>query len=202
MIFRIMVLLVIPYFIQAQDANEVIKKLQNKFDTIKNFESNFSQTITSAQGQESINFDGEFYFKKENSFAIVLPNRSIISDGESIWNYDKSQNKAVISIFENDDATFSLDKIIYSYPEKCKLSLIKNGENNFIVKATPRNMELSFKEAYLTIDKYFILNKVEIIDFNNMKFIFALHSTKINENIDNSKFQFTPTNEVEIIDLR
>lgn len=202
MIFRIMVLLVIPYFIQAQDANEVIKNLQDKFDTIKNIQSDFSQTITSTQSLESINFDGEFYFKKVNSFAIVLSNRSIVSDGKSIWNYDITQNKVVISTFENDDATFSLNEIIYAYPEKCDLSLIKNEENKFIIKATPRNMKLSFKEAYFTIDKNYILNKVEMIDFNNMKFIFALHSTKINKKIDNTKFQFIPTEEVEIIDLR
>lgn len=202
MIFRILFLFIIPFFIQAQDVKEVIENLQNKFDTIQNFKSDFSQTISTSHSAKLMNFEGKFYFKKENNFSIVLPNRSIISDGKSIWNYDKTQSKVVISPFENDDATFSLNKIIYSYPEKCELLLITNTGNNFVVKAIPKNNALSFKEAYLTINSNFILNKVEIIDFNNMKFIFTLYSIEINQINDNTKFNFIPTDEVEIIDLR
>ena len=202
MITRMLLFLVIPMLLQAQNADEVITKLQNKFTTIQSLKSNFSQTIHSAQNTNSINFNGEFYYKKENSFSIILPKRSIISDGKSIWNYDITQNKVVISTFENENTTFSLNEIIYSYPEKCDLSLIKNDGNVFIVKAVPNGSELSFKEAYLTINSNYILNKIEIIDFNNIKYTFKLFSIKVNQKIDNAIFQFAPSDEVEVIDLR
>ena len=202
MIVRILLFFIIPMLLQAQSADDVITKLQSKFATIQNLKSNFSQTIQSAQNTNSINFDGEFYYKKENSFSIILPKRNIISDGESIWNYDKTQNKVVISTFENENTTFSLNEIIYSYPKKCDLSVIKNDGNIFIVKAVPNDSELSFKEAYLTINSNYILNKIEIIDFNNIKYTFKLFSIKINQKIDAEIFQFSPSNEVEVIDLR
>jgi len=202
MIIRILMFLIIPIFLHAQNADEVIKNLQDKFATIKNLKSNFSQTIYSTQSIQPINFEGKFYYKKENSFSIAMPDRDIISDGVSIWNYDRQQKKVVISTSDSDNTTFSLNDIIYLYPEKCDLSLLKTQEINFIVKAVPNDVALTFKEAYLTISKNFILNKIEIIDFNNIKYTFQLFDIKINTDISDTMFNFVPSVEVEVIDLR
>ncbi len=202
MIVRVLIFLIIPFFLQAQNVDEVVAKMQTKFTTIQNLKANFSQTISSSQNTSSINFEGEFYYKKKNSFSIILPKRSIISDGKSIWNFDKTNNKVVISEFDISNTTFSLNEIIYSYPEKCDLFLIKNEKNTFIIKAVPNDLEENFKEAYLTMNNNYILNKIEIIDFNNIKYTFKLFSIVINKIIDDSVFQFIPLNEVEVIDLR
>jgi len=202
MLIRILFLLIIPISFYAQTANEVIEKVQTKFSEINNLQANFSQTISSGQNAKSINFDGEFYYKKEDSFRIELPNRMIISDGKSVWNYDAKQNKVVISDAEFEEASFSLKKIIFTYPAKCNLTLIKSENNSFYIKAVPTSMELSFKEVYLSINNKFLLSKVEIVDFNNMKFTFELFNISLNKNLDNKLFQFQPSTEVEVIDLR
>lgn len=200
MILKIFIFFAIPFFLQAQVANSIIKKMQDKFASIQNLKADFRQSIYSVANVESVVFEGQFYHKKENSFAIILPKRNIISDGKSVWNYDKIQNKVVISEFDNENTVFSLNKIIYSYPKKCDLSVISS--NSFIIKAIPNNLDINFKEAYLTVNKNYLLSKIEIIDFNNVKYIFELFSTKIDQKISDRLFQFTPSNEVEVIDLR
>jgi len=202
MIFRILVLLIIPITIFAQSADQIIDKVQKKFDQINNLKAKFSQTIYATESMKSINFEGKFYYKKEDSFNITLPNRKIISDGKSVWNYDEREKKVVISDAEFDEASFSLKEIIYTYPEKCDLSLVDSESENYYIKAIPNTFELNFKEVYLTINDKYLLSKVEIVDFNNMKFIFELFLIKLNQNIDNELFQFLPTDEVEVIDLR
>ena len=202
MIFRFLVLLIIPITFYAQSADEIIDKAQNKFDKIENLKAKFSQTIYSNQSIKSLGFEGEFYYKKENSFRITLPNREIISDGKSVWNYDKKAIKVVISEADFDEASFSLREIIYTYPAKCDLLLVESNSGLHYIKAIPKDSELNFKEVYLTITNKYLLNKVEIVDFNNMKFIFELSSIKLNQNIDDNLFQFLPTEEVETIDLR
>ncbi|MCK5456440.1 MAG: hypothetical protein KAI45_04880, partial [Melioribacteraceae bacterium] len=47
-----------------------------------------------------------------------------------------------------------------------------------------------------------IIEKVEITDFNNMKFIFELDSIKLNTKLSEQLFNFKPTEGVEVIDLR
>ena len=202
MIFRFLVFLIIPITFYAQSADDLIDKVQNKFDQIDDLSAKFSQTIYSNPSTESIHFEGEFYYKKEDSFNISLPNREIISDGKSVWNYEESEKKVVISDAEFDEASFSLKEIIYSYPEKCDLSLVENNSGKYYIKATPKASALNFKEIYLTINDKYLLSKVEIVDFNDMKFTFELFSIKLNQNISSELFQFLPTEEVEIIDLR
>jgi len=193
---------IIPILVYSQNANEVIKNLQDRFDQTQTLKAEFSQTIFSNDNNKLNSLSGTFYFKKENNFVIILPNRDIISDGISVWNYDKTQSKVVISPFETGNTAFSLNEIIYSYPEKCKLTLIDNDDNNFIIKSIPNNSEYSFKESYITINKNYLLNKIEIIDFNDIKYAFELFLIEINPKIDEEIFQFNPPKEIETIDLR
>ncbi|MBU0473157.1 MAG: outer-membrane lipoprotein carrier protein LolA [Bacteroidetes bacterium] len=202
MILKLLFIIAIPFCIYAQNADEVIKNLQDKFTKTQTLKAEFTQTIFSTQSNQSIKFEGEFYFKKENSFSIVLPNRNIISDGKSVWNFDKASKKVIISPFENGNTTFSLNEIIFSYPQKCDLLLLKSENNNYLIKGVPKDLDYSFKEAYLTISKDYLLNAIEIIDFNNMKYTFQLFSVEINQKIDDAKFQFNQSKEIEIIDLR
>ncbi len=201
MLLRILLLFLLTFAINAQDAKQVIQKLQNKFSTIDNLTSEFSQAIVSNQNTQTIQLEGKFSFKKENSFSIKLPTREIISNGVSVWNYDETQRKVVISNYDSENSNFSLNEIIYKYPEKCKLTLVQKSKN-YIIKAIPEESLLSFKEAFLTIDKDYLLNKVEIIDFNNVKYIFQLTNIKLNEKLGDNQFEFIPSDEVEVIDLR
>ena len=202
MIFRFLVLLIIPITLYSQSVDAIIDKVQKKFDQVDNLKAKFSQTIYSNQSMEPLHFEGEFYYKKEDSFNISLPSRKIISDGKSVWNYDEREKKVVISEAEFDEASFSLKEIIYTYPEKCDLSLVESESGKYYIKAIPNVLELNFKEAFLTINDKYLLSKVEIVDFNNMKFIFELFSIKLNQNISDELFNFLPSEEVEIIDLR
>ena len=202
MLYRILFLLIIPISFYGQTANDAIKKVQEKFNEIDYLKADFSQTIQSVKSSDSFNFEGKFYYKKEDSFRIELPNRTIVSDGKSVWNFDEKQNKVVISDAEFDEASFSLKKIIFTYPQKCDLTLMKSEINSLYIKAVPTDLGLSFKEAYLSINNKFLLNKVEIVDFNNMKFTFELFNIKLSKNLNNDLFQFQSSSEVEIIDLR
>ncbi|PIQ08996.1 MAG: hypothetical protein COW71_08950 [Ignavibacteriales bacterium CG18_big_fil_WC_8_21_14_2_50_31_20] len=199
---KLLFFFVIPILVYSQNANEVIKNLQDRFTQTQTLQAEFSQTIYSNNNNKLNSLSGKFYFKKENNFAIILQNRDIVSDGISVWNYDKTQKKVVISPFETGNTAFSLNEIIYSYPEKCELTLIDNNDNNFTIKSIPNNSEYSFKEAYITINKNYLLNKIEIVDFNNIKYAFELFFIEINPKIDEEKFQFNPPKEIETIDLR
>ena len=201
MIIRVLLFLVFPIIIIAQDASEVIQKLQHKFSTIQDITAQFSQSVNSGKNLQTMNLEGEFYFKKENSFSIKMVGRAIISDGISVWNIDENQNKVVISLVDEESSSFSLTEIIYSYPNKCELTLIDKNKG-FVVKAVPKESMLSFKEAYLTIDTNFILNTVEIIDFNDIKYLFQLSNIKLNQKLDDALFKFNPSDKVEVIDLR
>jgi chaperone LolA len=202
MLLKIFFFLFFSVLLQAQTADEIIKKVQNKFSEIKTIKADFNQTIFANKVSKPYKLAGKFYFMKKDNFKIELPSRKIISDGKTTWNYDEKQNKVIISDFDEENIGFSLNNIIYGYPAKCKLTLVNKKVNGYVIKAVPINSELNFKEAVLFINKNFVLTEIEITDYNNMKYSFKLFSIVINPTLNKNIFHFSPSNTVEVIDLR
>ena len=59
--------------------------------------------ILSNSPTAKINFDGKFLFKKENQLRLELKNLIIVSDGKTNWNYNKKQNKVIITNYDEND---------------------------------------------------------------------------------------------------
>ena len=124
-------LIIILFFtsslISAQSGNDALKKIQNKFNLLTDFSATFSQVVLDENGKTNVKLNGSFYYKRKNKFVVELKNQSIVSNAELIWNYDKRQKRVVISYFEDDPTSFSLEKYIFDYPKLCRIKLIKNG---------------------------------------------------------------------------
>lgn len=202
MLMKLFLMMLFAITLNAQTADEVIQKFQTKFSTVEDLKANFTQKIVSSLDEAPITLTGKFYFKKENNLRIEIKNRIIVSDGSIIWNYDQTANKVIISEYDSDYTSFSLPEIINSYPVKCKKEKISNQSGLTVIKLTPNDDQLNFKEALISINKNDIIEKVKIIDFNNMVFIFELDSIKLNTKLSGQLFNFKPTEGAEVIDLR
>ncbi len=202
MLMKLFLMMLFAITLNAQTADEVIQKIQTKFSTVEDLKANFTQKIVSSLDEAPITLTGKFYFKKENNLRIEIKNRIIVSDGSIIWNYDQTANKVIISEYDSDYTSFSLPEIINSYPVKCKKEKISNQSGLTVIKLTPNDNQLNFKEALISINKNDIIEKVKIIDFNNMVFIFELDSIKLNTKLSEQLFNFKPIEGAEVIDLR
>ena len=188
----------------AQDAQTVIKKLQEKFNTIQDFNSSFKQTSDGNIADKNFVLAGKFNYKKKNKFNVELKDINLISNGHTIWNYDKKLNRVVINTVAENQSFLNLDDIIIEYPEQCGLQLVKDSENeNFlVVKLVPNNNKLEFASAKIWIDKSYILNKIEIQDFSNSTYKVELTNIKINQNLHDNKFNFIVPEGCKVIDFR
>jgi outer membrane lipoprotein-sorting protein len=86
------IFIIIVFLSQAAfpgDPDQTLKNVKDKFSTIKDFSAELKQ------GGKNQVFNGTIYYKKQNKFRIELKNMSIISDGSTIWNYNKKDNKVV-----------------------------------------------------------------------------------------------------------
>lgn len=186
--------------IQPENGGDIVKEIQNKFETIENLESNFRQE--SSAGEQFGNFEGKFYYKKGGKFRIELPANMIISDGEKIWNHDLATKRAIISPITNDPLSFSLERFIMEYPDKCTVSVVKNETDEKVIKLIPTDDFLGFNSAKIFVDKNFIVSKIEIEDYTNNNFSFSLSQVKINQELPEDLFTLHPPEGTEIIDLR
>jgi outer membrane lipoprotein carrier protein len=203
------IILIILFFgvgqVSAQSANNAIKKLQNKFNSINNFTADFSQNIFSLKGTGQGRGSGKFSYKKKNKFIVELKNQSIISDGVNIWNYDKKFNRVVISYLEDDPTSFSLEKFIFDYPSLCRTKLVKDnpvhvGEE--LIVLTPKDNDLQFKEVRIWKSSDDLISRMELVDLGDMKYAFSFTELKPNQDLSDQNFTFNPPKGIKVIDLR
>jgi outer membrane lipoprotein carrier protein len=188
----------------CQSASEILKKVQNKFNSINNFTAGFTQNYFNAQGQNAGKMEGKFSYKRKNKFIVDLKNQFIVSDGQTIWNNDSRFNRVVISKLNDDPTSFSLERFIFEYPPQCKITAAKdeNYLKQNVIELTPKEQNMQFKSAKIWIDSDGMIDKMEIIDAGGMRYAFQFTEIKINQDLPDSKFSFSPAKGTKIIDLR
>lgn len=191
--------------VAAQSANEAIRKLQQKFYSVNNFTAEFSQSVFTTKGDDQGKNPGKFFYKKKNKFIVELKNQIIISDGNNVWNYDKKFKRVVISYLADDPTSFSLEKFIYDYPGLCKSRLIKDNSTSGsedVIVLIPKDNDLQFKEVKIWKDSNNLISKMELTDLGDMKYSFLFSDLKLNIELPDHNFTFTPPKGTKIIDLR
>jgi outer membrane lipoprotein carrier protein len=200
----ILIFLILSSIVFSQQAEKVLDQLQNRFSEIEDFKADFKQSLKNNFSENSQVMNGVFYYKKGNKFKVDYGDRKIISDGESIWNYDSNNKRVVINNISEDESSFTLDKIIYDYPEKCSVSKVSgdNGEYAHAIKLTPETKGLGFKSVKIWSNKNNLIRKLEVSNFNGTQIVIELNNVKLNQDLKSSEFTYNAEEGIRTIDLR
>ncbi len=159
-----------------------------------------SVNFTKSSGSKE-DFSGKLYLKKEKKLRIELKNNTIITDGETFWNFNKKENKVIINNYDSEEPTeLSLNNFIQVYPSKSNVSSGEEGDYKTLT-LEPKTSELNFKSARLYVNSGSLVEKV-IIDGNNGKSTITLSGYKLNPDIPDSEFTYSPSKGIKVIDLR
>jgi outer membrane lipoprotein carrier protein len=186
----------IPSFAQ-NEGQQILESLQKKFDSVKDITAGFMQ---SSNGR--VNLYGKFYFKKKNNLRLELKNSTIISNGKTNWNYNKPENKVIISSYnEHDPSVLSLNNFINIYPSECNIELMEIKDQK-VLMLTPQKSGLNFKYVKIWTDSKHLISKMIIEDLNDVLIQIDFSNYKLNSNLPDSLFNFTPPKGSKVIDLR
>jgi outer membrane lipoprotein carrier protein len=181
----------------SQDANDVLKSLQNKFNTINDLTTDISQRVN-----DKTNLSGKMFFKQENNLRIEFTNQTIVTDGKTSWNYDKKNKKVIISNYdETGSGLLSINYLVYQYPSECELSLSTEGNEQILV-LNPKSKRNTFGQVKLYITNDDLIDKVIISNQGSGTIEVTFSNYKLNQKLPDSKFSFTPPEGTTIVDLR
>ena len=177
---------------------KLLENIQDKYNSISSFTADFSQYF----GNNKRN-SGKFFFKKNNNIRLDTKSSTIVSNGSTNWNYNKKQNKVIISNYDDSDASmFSFDKIINDFPAKSIVNQ-SNENGNKVLIITPKNgSDLNFNQAKLWINNDNLIKKIEIKEKNNSLMTIDLSNYMLNQDLADSQFSFSPPEGTKVIDLR
>jgi chaperone LolA len=188
----------------AQDAQEIIKKVQSKYNTIKDASATYSQSVKYSSGS-SQSSSGTIYIQKEDKYRIESKNEVIVTDGVTSWSYSKKKKQVVIDNYKNDGNTFSPNKFLFSYPENFYSDLEStetiSGTECYLLKLTPRHKG-SVKSAKIWVDTEDNLIRKITINSSESSTTYTLKKITLDAGLSSSKFTFSPPEGVEVIDLR
>lgn len=188
----------------AQDAQEIIKSVQSKYNNIKDAQASFSQTIRYNSGSTQSS-SGTIFIQKEEKYRIESKNEIIVTDGVTSWSYYKKKKQVVIDNYKNDGNTFSPNKFLFSYPENFYSDLdgteVISGVECYLLKLSPRHKG-SVKSAKIWVDKEQNLIRKISINSSESSSTYTLKKINLDAGISSSKFTFSPPEGVEVIDLR
>lgn len=199
----LLILLIIP-FAYSQDAQEIIKKVQNNYKDLYDAKAEFSMT-EKFSGGKSTSSSGTIMIQKENKYKIKTKSYTLVTDGVTSWSYSPSKKQVVIDNYKDDGSTFSPNKFLFNYPENFYSDYVGDEKVNkkdcYVLKLTPRNKG-NIKSAKVWVDQAeYYIRKITITTSESTK-TYTLKSITLNPGLSSSEFKFTPPEGVEVIDLR
>jgi outer membrane lipoprotein-sorting protein len=198
-IFKVLLvaLLLFNNGLTQDNPQQLIKDVQAKYDEITDLTADFTQT-NSVKNSSS----GKFFYKKDHKLRIEFKNLTIITDGKTTWNFNRKENKVIVSNYDDSDPfALSLDKLIYDYPENSVIKDISKNEQK-ILQLTPKNAANNFKSINIWINKENLVTRVIFEDLSSNKTDISLSGYRLNTKLADSKFSFDAPKGSTIIDLR
>lgn len=179
---------------------------QTKEDDFNYFKEKLNKLETISFNFASVNdpnYKGYLIADKSNKFKLALPDRLLVCDGKSVWNYDFKQKQVVISDLGKTQSA-SLQTIFFNITENYKPTNLqtaistKNKSYKILTLTSINNTHEIIELNY--DDKYNILS----IKFNIGKNSghFQLSKIRFNPKTNKNTFEFKTPNNVEEIDLR
>ena len=183
----------------SQDAQEIIKKVQGNYKSIKDAKASF--THSGKKNSES----GTIYIQKENKYRIETKGQVLVTDGVTSWSYSIKKKQVIVDNYKDDGNTFSPNKFLFNYPENFYSDLdgseTVSGLDCYLLKLTPRSKG-SVKSAKIWVDKEENLIRKITINSKEGTDTYLLKKISLDSGVRSSKFTFSPPSDVEVIDLR
>lgn len=196
-LISIFILNFISYSTAQEDAKKVLKNIQDKFSSIKDLSADLTQLVN-----DKVNLKGKVFFKKENHLRFEFDNMLIVSDGETSWNYNKKQNKVIITDYDTEgNKILSIRQIIYDYPKDCELNT-SESEGKQVLELIPKDATISFSSIKLFINTENLITKVLVDDPATGIIQIDLSNYQLNKNLPDSYFSFTAPEGSQVLDLR
>lgn len=195
----LVVCLLFPFFVIA--ASSPAENLDNTLAQIHTMQASFSQTIASGS-RVTERLTGQFSLKKPGKFfwqTLEPIHQNIISDGKTVWIYDKDLEQVVVKSLQQDVGAapaLLLNGQIKSVARVYNVTF-RQYHNQQIYTLKPKQ-----KALYRYINMTFtdgVLTHMRFEDALGQWIDFSFQQVNVNQSIHEAVFNFTPPAGVDVL---
>jgi len=191
----------------ADTAEEVLGRVRDRYDDISDARIYFTQLVTMSIAGIEQKVSGTLYLKKSNRYRLELPERTVVTDGKTVWSYSVPNKQVLIDRFKLTPGSLTPEQILTGAPEDFTSTLLEperiGDSKALVVKLIPRNDASLIQSLKLWVDdQSWLIRKVELIDVNEKKTEYLVRDIKTNAGLPDSLFTYRIPAGVETVDLR
>jgi outer membrane lipoprotein-sorting protein len=195
----------------AQTSKDILDKLSLKAKTYKTISADFTSNLIDKKSNIDRKQEGSIKIKGQK-YYLNLPDYLVISDGVTLWSYDKKGNMCTIENLEDvQDGSFDPSKMFTIWEKDFKHEM-KNtaatagGVSCYEIALYPNNPK---DKPYHTILMYVDKTKMEVVKIvvktrENTEITYSVKNFKTNSEFPDTDFGFSKSKYpgVELVDNR
>jgi outer membrane lipoprotein-sorting protein len=193
---------------QDPKAGKILDQMSAKYQAMKAFRANFTQTLENDATKVKENMSGDILVSGQK-FRLKISGQEVINNGQTVWTYMKSENEVNISDFEADEQEISPSQIYTLYKKGYKYSYVQeakeNGEAVDVIELSPEDRSNPVFKVRLKVSKADkSVKSWQMFKKNGNRYTFKINKFTPNVPVDATTFNFDKAKYkgVKVIDLR
>ncbi|MCB2376762.1 outer membrane lipoprotein carrier protein LolA [Hymenobacter sp. BT635] len=193
---------------QDPKAGKILDQMSAKYQALKGFKANFTQTLENDAAKVKENLTGDITVSGQK-FRLKLNGQEVINNGQTMWTYMKAENEVNISDFDPEEQDVSPTQIFTLYKKGYKYSYVQEtkeaGEACDVIELSPENKDNPVFKVRLTVSKVDkSVKSWKMFKKNGNRYTYTIRKFQPNPPLDATTFNFDKTKYkgVKVIDLR
>jgi len=189
-----------------EEGRSLLRRVQQQYEQADGLRAAFQQETRSPFTDGTAAFAGSLLLRG-NQYRVETPQQTLVTDGETLWIYNSSENQVILNQYVNDETIITPDEIFTDYLEQYRIEATRSSERDGTV-FTEIDLTADSPDAYYTdvtvrirrADA--ILARVTLNDQNGATTVFQLDDVTLSPSIPEGAFTFQPPPDADVVDLR
>jgi outer membrane lipoprotein carrier protein len=197
--------------VYAQEGNLTVKDvtdhMQNRYEMIDDATASFSKHVKLGFSDLEQTYSGKIMIKKPSKLRMEAENETIVTDGVTVWLYSPVNNQVIMDKYKENQNSISPENFLLNLPQNYYGTLLAVAKERNLptatIKLVPKDDRSFVKSVKIVVEQgTWNVRTIIVLDVNDTETTYTIKDLKLNTNLNDKTFVYTPPPGVEVVDLR
>ncbi len=193
---------------RAQDAREVVRQIQRRYDAARDYSADFRQTTEYRTLNRRIDGEGKVFFSKPARMLWRYrkpAGQFVLSDGKHLYFYQPAEHqviKTALGAVFRSELPLSFLLGVGNLDRDFLPELVEAGEQEYRLKLSPKTPAAGVRQLHLTVDRdHHDFREVLIEDGSGNRWTFRFENVRRGELLEPSLFKLEVPQGADIVEF-
>jgi outer membrane lipoprotein carrier protein len=186
---------------------DITQKMQSRYEMIDDATASFVKHVTLGFSNIEQTYTGTIMIKKPSKLRMESANETIVTDGVTVWLYSPANNQVIIDKYKENQNSISPENFLLALPQNYYATLLgvmkEKSASTALIKLVPKDDRSFVQSVKISVEEgTWNVRTITILDVNDTETTYTIKDLKLNTNLDDKNFIYTPPAGVEVVDLR